>query len=312
MLLCFPATLGALPPSHLLSSIPLASPPIASGSETGSGQATTLPPTNPPTTAPLRSDWTATPLPVQSGGLILSPASAPFPRKLVDKVRSGQFTEMRELLTDNISLVQQLETMQSTHPVNMLGPTRPRLREVTTISTWLYCFLAYSAILTSDPKTRNHLAYARLIMREALRHGNPGWLDYDRSFRQQVAEDPSMQWNTLVPGLQASMILGYPARQGSATPRLSCTLCRGFDHTRTDCALTYLYPRAPQRFSHRQNLSCTSWNKGNCLFPGNCTFRHACATCQGPHKARDCPKTPDNSMYKQRRITSPTPAQSQP
>ena len=31
-------------------------------------------------------------------------------------------------------------------------------------------------------------------------HGNSGWLDYDRSFRQQATADPSIQWNTLVPG----------------------------------------------------------------------------------------------------------------
>ncbi len=32
----------------------------------------------------------------------LSPASEPFPAKLVGKIKSGQFVEMRELLTDKI------------------------------------------------------------------------------------------------------------------------------------------------------------------------------------------------------------------
>ena len=75
-------------------------------------------------------------------------------------VRSGQFVEMRELLADNISLVQQLEAVQSSSPLPMVGPARPRLREVSTLSTRLYCFLAYSAITTTDPRTQDQLAYA--------------------------------------------------------------------------------------------------------------------------------------------------------
>ena len=216
------------------------------------------------------------------------------------------------MLTDNISLVQQLEVMQGHTPVNMIGPTRPRLREVSSMPTWLYCFLAYTAIATNDPTTRDQLAYARLIMREALRHGNSGWLDYDRSFRQQAAADRSLRWNTLVPGLQASMILGNPTRQSYVNQRQSCTLCRGVDHTRSDCVLAYLYPqqaRTPQRFPNRQTLICTSWNRGNCILPGSCSFRHVCAICQLPHKAQDCPRTPDTAVYKQRRNNTPSQAQ---
>ena len=96
------------------------------------------------------------------------------------------------------------------------------------------------AVLTPDPATRDQLAYARLIIREALRHGGQGWLDYDRAFRQQVAADPSMRWNTLLPGLQAATILGRGGGQGLAF----CTLCRGSDHTRSQCALLYLQPPA--------------------------------------------------------------------
>ena len=81
---------------------------------------------------------------------------------------------MRELLADNISLIQQLEALQGSMPIPMAGPTRPRLREVSSLATWLHCFLAYTAILTTDPSTRDKLAYARLIIHEALRHGNLG------------------------------------------------------------------------------------------------------------------------------------------
>lgn len=71
-------------------------------------------------------------------------ASGSFPQKLVEKVRSGVYVEMRELLSDNISLIQQLDALnvQCTLPV-FPGVMKPRLREVTTLPTWLYCFLAF-------------------------------------------------------------------------------------------------------------------------------------------------------------------------
>ena len=57
-------------------------------------------------------------------GLILSPAAEPFPQKLVTKVRSGQFVEMRQLLANIIALLQQLEAINTPIPVQTLGPNR--------------------------------------------------------------------------------------------------------------------------------------------------------------------------------------------
>ncbi len=250
-------------------------------------------------------------------GLVLSPAAEAFPNKLVDKVRAGHFVEMKDFLADNMSLVSQLEAVQGFPAVHMLGPTRPRLREVTSLPTWCYCFIGYMATLTSDPTTRDQLAYARLLIREAQRHGGLGWLDYDRAFRQQIATDPSMRWNTLLPGLQASTILS--PGQGSF-----CTLCRMVDHTRAQCALAYLEPPIPSTLAaaHPQGTRrrsragvniCVSWNRGSCVFPGQCVYRHVCATCSSPdHKAKDCTQTPENSVYKPRaprqRPSTPAPA----
>ena len=95
---------------------------------------------------------------------------------------------------------------------------------------------------TTDPTTRDQLAYARLIIREALCHGGVGWLDYDRAFRQQATVDPSLRWNTLLPGLLASTMLGCGTGQGA----LFCTLCRDVDHTRAQCALLCMHPPTTQ------------------------------------------------------------------
>ena len=125
----------------------------------------------------------------------------------------------------------------------------------------------------------------------------------DRAFRQQAAADASLRWNNLLPGLQASTILGQRNRQEATF----CTLCHGVDHTRPQCALAYLHPPPvrslpaayPPGIRRRQDNICFSWNRGTCTYPGTCFYRHVCATCQLPHKAKDCPRTHENSVFKQ-------------
>ena len=99
--------------------------------------------------------------------------------------------------------------------------SRPRVREISSLPSWVACFLTFLAVGTSDPVTRERLAYAILIIREAMRHGGMGWLDYDRLFRQQAALDPSLEWNTVHPSLQATTILSQRHEQGSTTGPLA-------------------------------------------------------------------------------------------
>ena len=168
-------------------------------------------------------------------GMILSPALQPIPGRLVRRILSGEFIEMRDLFTDNITLHDQLEAVQE--PLNLTpipGALQPRLREVPTLISWVFCFLGYTAVRTSDPVTRDMLAYCRLVIREGLRHGGNGWRDYDRCFRSQAAIDRSQRWNVLLSDLHAATIIGQRASGG-----VCCSLCRGFDHSSSQCALNW-------------------------------------------------------------------------
>ncbi len=200
--------------------------------------------------------------------------------------------------------------MEDLHGLTPLAATpvsfRPRHREVPSLQSWMYCFFAYVAVRSSDPTTRDLLPYGRLIIREALRHGGNGWQEYDRSFRRQAAIDPSIPWNTLLPGLQASTPMGSGTGTGTF-----CTLCREPDHSALQCALapiqqptlpthnpvlpqsrplvpnsytpavwrTFRPPRRPETTF----TICASWNRGTCAFPGLCTYRHICGYCQLGH-----------------------------
>ena len=223
-------------------------------------------------------------------GLILSPSADPIPHRLVQRIQSGEFVEMRDLLADNVSLHTQLENLHGQTTVASTSiPFRPRLREVPSLISWTYCFLA---VRSGDPQTRDLLAYCRLLIREALRHGGNGWQEYDRSFRRQAAIDPSMQWNTLQPGLQAATLVG-----SGGTPGVYCHICREPDHAVTHCALatvqqpvlplTTPVPAPMPTMSHRasgpwtapRRISrpprrpesllgiCASWNRGGVCVP---------------------------------------------
>jgi len=90
--------------------------------------------------------------------------------------------------------------------------------------------------------------------------------------------------------------------------------CHGTDHSHPQCALSYIY-RLPLRHPPQQRQAsnrpsqgveiCKSWNKGACIFPGRCWFRHVCTKCQLPHKAKDCPTTLDQRPQVQ--LTRPQP-----
>ena len=289
-----------------------------------------------PVAVPTHSWSTLTPLPaatpyhaavipavdmVSRRGLILSPAADPIPHRLVQQIQGGDFVEMRDLLADNVALHGQLEDLHGTAPLAATAlQFRPHLREVPSLQSWMYCFAAYVAVRSSDPVTRDLLAYARPVIREALRHGGNGWQEYDRSFRRQTAIDPSIPWNTLLPGLQASTLVGSGTGAG-----VFCTLCREPDHSAPQCALapvqqpilptpnsvlhhnrpplpahytpavrrTFRPPRRPETTL----TICGSWNRGTCSFPGSCTYRHVCGYCQLDHKGIECPTAPEGSEY---------------
>ena len=78
--------------------------------------------------------------------------------------------EMRDLLADNIVLLSQLSSLQGFGTLPVPTVHRTRLYEVPSLVSWMYWFAAYVAIRTPDQPTHEMLVYARLIIREALKH----------------------------------------------------------------------------------------------------------------------------------------------
>ena len=81
-------------------------------------------------------------------GLILSPSSDPIPHRLVSRIQTREFIEMWDLLADIISFHNQLEDFHDHIWPSTSAHLRPRLREIPSLSSWVYCFCAYIAVLT--------------------------------------------------------------------------------------------------------------------------------------------------------------------
>ena len=143
------AALGVLPPPNSLCSVPLMTTPPA-GIMDATAVSRPTPHTavswfNPPipavptvqgapaTASAEVSSTSASLLPAVS----LSPATEPFPRKLVEKIQAGQFVEMKELLSDNIALLQQLDVFQGQCAAWCTEVTSPRGSDTTFVALQL-------------------------------------------------------------------------------------------------------------------------------------------------------------------------------
>lgn len=233
----------------------------------------------------------------------------PIPGRLVSRIQALEYVDMRELLPDNLALAERLATL----PQGLAPPKPPGEREIAgdkALLTWVSSFTTYVAIVAEAHPSRvgDMLAYMRLLVREASKFAGNGWLTYDAVFRRNQV-GLSNPWNYI----DASLHQVYVANQQGrvSTP---CKHCLEVDHTSADCAVAAVLPRpredaadspSPARMVERpptkgkrpapygrQRPICTSWNGGNCKFPGKCTYAHVCSNCYGVHPATACKERP--------------------
>ena len=132
----------------------------------------------------------------------LSSSFPPLPAKLVSKIQSLQYIDMKDLLPDNIGLARSLDGLEL-GALPMLA-TRPKLRWIPSILSWVSCFAVYVAVLSeSHPHlVQSHFAYMCLIIREARRARGDGWVSYDAIFQQKCCLHkitPLTGWNWILP-----------------------------------------------------------------------------------------------------------------
>ena len=199
-----------------LSTASLASLPLLSSTPTATSS--TIPTSSlvtPALSAPLPS--TGEP----SHSLITSNALPPLPAKILEKIKAGQFLDLKELLPDNAALLSQLRQLHSLGPHHPPASSNTKLREIRDPLSWVFCFLYFIAASSDDIYIQQLSAYGQIVIHLAQKHGGSGWLAYDRLFRQQKAAGSTVPWSDLNSSLMAATVLGLsPSRPGR-----SCLLC---------------------------------------------------------------------------------------
>ena len=76
------------------------------------------------------------------------------------------------------------------------GSGQRQPRRVASLMTWVPCFVTYAAVLAEayPHRMRDLMAYLRMIVREAQRHGGDGWRSYDVLFWKIAAANFAIRW----------------------------------------------------------------------------------------------------------------------
>ena len=224
--------------------------------------------------------------------LMLSSSLPLIPAKVMEKITRGGYVDFKELLADNVALVQRLQELGVPNGSQLLSSSQ-RLREVQDPLTWIHCFLLYTAARVTHQETRDLLTYGVLVINLARQHAGRGWLAYDNKFRLQKAAGSVAPWTEVNMPLMALTVLANTGHQASER---ACTICYSADHTKSECALKDLYGNkepvqdlSQSSTKSRRNI-CHRFNRGICAAP-QCRYDHACNLCfKSGHSALECPK----------------------
>ena len=250
--------------------------------------------------------------------LAYSPVLPPIPAKAVEKIRSGAYLDLKELLPDNVTLVERIQGLGNAVVVHS-PQTTVRLRSISDPLTWVFYFLSFMVASSDCQTTRDMAAYAQIVIHQSRKHPGGGWLAYDQLFRQQRAAGIVLPWNDLAPSIMAATVL----RAGE-----SCSLCHLPDHPTDQCALytesnqkpkpALPGPSKSQRYKPYPSASpkaseevCRRFNKGTCPFSAaSCPYTHACSSCNSIGHA--LPRCPEKREDKGRLPPALIPAASKP
>ena len=213
--------------------------------------------------------------------------SRTHPSEIGEKITSGEFVELADLLSTNLRAVN-LEP-QSFLDGKLLVSKKRRLVEVEDILTWTEAFTIYQMVIcASHPHRWSDLTKYKLLIIQTARH-SPGrwWLEYDVAFRKDAVATGASDWSRMNLDL-------YNFHLRSPPPPSSLPSSSGLP-----------LPVTTSRGNSARPRYCNSWNRGQCLWPfGDCRFRHSCNSCNGDHPRVRCPFHSPGTI----RSRSPSPA----
>ncbi len=209
------SSLGSIPSSGSMAGLPTVPAVLSAGSM----------PRMPTMTLPMSGAVTVPPgaVPTDPGaGVSMGESIAPIPSRVADKVLKRTFVDMAELLPEVWAVSKADETTKAS--------TQRRPRQVTDIFTWMRCFAAYVAVLSSNfnEEVPELMAYMVTILRVSQDFAGLAWVRYDAAYRRQAASTGNRKWSQINSSLYAICRAQVVSR---------CDLCCSSAHATTECTL---------------------------------------------------------------------------
>ena len=250
-----------------------------------------------------------------------TPELPPVTRAAIDKIKNHEYVNF-DLLLPNYSPLNNdeyaFQLSAGANPTVKLVPKNHARPKVSDFSSWMVAWTNFLRIYTHFYPHRVHelIQYQSFIADFAAQFSFQAWWNYDRLFRERIAQNPGLSWARVDEDLYNRYLRHSPLQ-------VLCFSCRNFGHVASACPLRSgsmgsVPPfRAPQRpagnaDSHSSTISrppsnsapraddgrgqgtnrrdtCFYYNGDGCN-SNQCRYEHVCHICYGRHPASRCSK----------------------
>ena len=254
------------------------------------------------------------PVSSQSTPLLVQPTLPPIPAKIKEKIARGEYIDFTTLLSKSMFGASEPQSQTLTLQLNPLGdnysitPQASTSKRITSFSGWMEAWTLYLSVrVFLDPSCAPQLiAYQRIITTANSDHPLQSWINYDKKFITQAANNPSLRWDIRDMDLWLECF-----RVSIKLSHWPCNHCGSASHYPRNCpfrpstsrtdggprANGGLHPiggpitngRPLPNPPQQSNLQlCHDFNRATCLWR-TCKYLHICNQCGGPHPGRSCP-----------------------
>ncbi|XP_053562830.1 inositol hexakisphosphate kinase 3 isoform X2 [Bombina bombina] len=185
--------------------------------------------------------------------------------RTIRKIQQGKYVNIFELSAE--------ACRQREKSADGTGPKRFKRPE--TFEEWLICFRVFSSCYLEKYPSQCHaiLKYTDNIHWIQRKFAEGAWRDYDAEFRQKMAGNPVLTFDTTDSHLWQR--LGPQGSPSSSTPSSN----QSFRASKTK----------------RRGGTCWAFQDNKCDRGNSCAFRHVCRYCAGSHSGSECARKKDSA-----------------